>query len=132
MGMFDYIRCEKPLPDGYTGELQTKEFDCEMVTHVISSAGRMMLDRGEWETVPAAERRHPDPNDLLHWVGSMRRVPRYVDANMHGMVTFGGLETIGFEPDERYGPQGRPVYRDHDYVAKFTDGELVSIETDLT
>lgn len=134
MGMFDYIRCETPLPDGYTGALQTKEFDCEMVTHIISADGRMMLDRGGWESVPKAERPYPDAadDDFKSMCGCIRRVPKYEDAHYHGRVHFGGLETIGHEPDERYGPAGRPIYRDHDYVAKFTDGKLVSIEIDLT
>lgn len=140
MGMFDYIRCEVPLPDGYQPtELQSKEFGCEMVTHVISRDGRMMLDNGCWELVPVLERRmwkaewgdspeaekeHP----LEAACGCMRRVPKYEDANFHGIVNFGALEIVGYEPNERYGPKGRPIYKDHDYNAKFTDGQLVAIE----
>jgi hypothetical protein len=37
MSLFDYIVCEAPLPDGFTGELQTKDLGCYMLTHVISS-----------------------------------------------------------------------------------------------
>jgi hypothetical protein len=48
MGMFDYLRCEVPLPDGARpAELQTKDFDCDMLTHVISSTGQLLLDQGE-------------------------------------------------------------------------------------
>jgi hypothetical protein len=32
MGMFDYVRCGVPLPDGFEGELQSKDFDCAMST----------------------------------------------------------------------------------------------------
>ena len=44
--MFDYLRCEVPLPDGFTGELQTKDFACDIATHVITKGGRLMLDKG--------------------------------------------------------------------------------------
>jgi hypothetical protein len=49
------------------------------------------------------------------------------DANFHGMFCFGGLETIGYEPDARFGARGRPIYKDHAYEAKFTDGHLIEI-----
>lgn len=128
MGMFDYIRCEVPLPDGWiSDELQTKDFDCEMVTHVITADGRLLLDRGDWEEVPKEERPYPDAEDFRALFGSIRRVPKTVDANFHGVVEFYGLEVVGYEPDERYGPRGRPVYKSHDYLAKFTDGKLVEI-----
>lgn len=67
MGMFDYIKCEAPLPDGFDGELQTKDFDCEMTTHIITKDGRLML-------------------------GSIRRVHKYEDANFHGLVHFYGTD----------------------------------------
>jgi hypothetical protein len=131
MGMFDRIRCDVPLPDGWEpDELQTKDFDCEMVTHIISAAGRLLLDQGRYEEVPKADRPYPDDDELLGLVGSIRRVPKYVDAEFHGVVNFYGLETTGYEPDDRYGPRGRPIYKSHDYLAKFTDGQLVSITLD--
>jgi hypothetical protein len=47
MGMFDYIRCEVPLPDGANPpELQIKDFDCDMLTHVISPDGQLLLEGG--------------------------------------------------------------------------------------
>lgn len=133
MGMFDYIKCEVPLPDGWSGELQSKDFDCEMVTHVISSDGRLMVDRGHNEMVPllerpywkaewgndeAAEKKHP----LEALQGCMRRVKNYVDSKHHGMVRFYGTETIGKDAE------GYPKYKWHEYSAKFTDGQLMSIE----
>lgn len=139
MGMFDYIRCEVPLPDGWQApELQTKDFDCEMVWHIISKDGRLMLDRGHNETVPLMERplwraewgdsKEAEKEHLIDALcGSMRRVPKYVDANFHGIVHFYGLETTGYEPNERYGALGKPIYKSHAYDAKFTDGQLVEI-----
>ncbi len=115
MGMFDYIKCEVPLPDGWTGELQSKDFDCEMVEHIISKDGRLMLERGHNEEVPRNERPYPDakPGTLESICGIMRRVPKYEDANFHGMVNF-------------YGTDGKGGW--HEYNAKFTDGRLMSIE----
>lgn len=131
MGLFDYVRCEAPLPDGYQGELQTKEFpDPYMLTHVITKDGRLMQAHIlRIEEVPEAERPYPNEpkGSILRWAGSQRVVTELRDTNFHGMFTFGGLETIGYEPDEKYGPRGRPVYCDHDYVAKFTDGQLIEI-----
>lgn len=106
MGMFDYVRVEPPLPDGWEASLlQTKDFDCELVTHIITAEGRMMLDTAGF------------------WNGE----PNYKDANFHGFVSLIGIETVGHEPDDRYGPNGRPIYKSHDYLAKFTDGQLVEI-----
>lgn len=133
MGLFDYVRCENPLPDGYVGELQTKDFDDPyMLTHVISKNGRLMrciLSRVE--EVPKQERPYPNDDGILGWAGSQRCITELRDANYHGMFFFGGLETTGYEPDERYGRRGRPIYKSHDYIAKFTDGQLVEIILDL-
>lgn len=51
MGMFDTVRCEKPLP----GEpkppegawLQTKDFDCTMETYTITAAGKLRNETGD-------------------------------------------------------------------------------------
>ena len=131
MGMFDYIRCELPLPDGWeSDELQTKDFDCQMVTHVITKDGRLMLDNGHYEEVPLLERR----NWKVEWgtsveaqkehivettAGRIRRVPKMEDANFYGIVNFYGLELEV--------AKGRPFYVGHNYNAKFTDGQLAEI-----
>lgn len=114
MGMFDYVRCDVPLPDNWKpDELQTKDFDCEMVTHIISADGRLLLDRGYYEDVPLAERPYPDaePDDWRSLCGILRRVQKYEDANFHGLVNFYG------------GDQGDW----HHYNAKFTNGQLIEI-----
>lgn len=137
--MFDRIKCEVPLPDGWVpDELQTKDFDCEMIEHRISAGGRLLLDNGHNEMVPIFDRplwkrEWGDSEDarkehaLEAACGCMRRVPKYEDSNFHGVVNFYGNETTGYEPDERYGTRGRPLYKHHDYNAKFTDGNLVEI-----
>ncbi len=101
MGMFDYIRCEVPLPDGFTGEMQTKDLGCMLKTHIITAGGRLMVDEaGTFE--------HPE---------------RMADANWHGFINFYGSEG----DSNNRGPNS--TYRWHEYKAKFTDGQLVGIET---
>lgn len=73
-----------------------------------------MLDRGHNEIAPQAERRYPNakPGTFDSMCGVLRRVPKYEDANFHGVVNF-------------YGSEGG---RWHEYNAKFTDGQLVVID----
>lgn len=118
MGMFDYLRCEVPLPDGFTGELQTKDFERTMGEHVITKDGRLVLAILERvDGVPKAERPYPDadPGSFEELIGSTRPVWRHEDANYHGIVNFYGGEYV----DSKY------VW--HEYNAKFTDGDLVEI-----
>jgi len=102
MGLFDYILCEVPLPDGFTGELQTKDLGCYLLTHVITRDGRLLLqhvDRIDYE--------------LETRITSLR------DANFHGMLRF-------------YGSRDREndTWEWHEYNAKFVHGQLMSIERD--
>jgi hypothetical protein len=42
MGMFDWIECELPLPDGFKGEgLQTKSLNCALEHYVITVDGKL-------------------------------------------------------------------------------------------
>jgi hypothetical protein len=71
--MFDYIRCEVPLPDGWNARaLQTKDLGRDMAQHVITKEGRLML------APPYDERIRCGP----------------VDANFHGMLRFYGSEAL--------------------------------------
>jgi hypothetical protein len=131
MGMFDYVRCEVPLPDGWAAdELQTKDFDCELVTHVITKEGRLMLERiDSTEFVPKEERPYPTEDGLMGMCGMLRCTKSLHDSSFHGVVNFYGSETLGYEPPQPGDQFRRPIYKSHDYHAKFTDGQLVSIET---
>lgn len=106
MGMFDYVRVEVPLPDGWEGPmlLQTKDFDCMMETFEIRQDGTLWVERGtvskrQWQQV-----------------------------EFHGWIHFYGYERIR--------PAANPPYFDpsehrwHEYKAKFTDGVLVEIVLD--
>ena len=51
MGMFDYVQCDYPLPDGRVVEgpvFQTKDFDCGLDTIRITRAGRLVLQ--DWHS----------------------------------------------------------------------------------
>ncbi len=112
MGMFDYIRCEMPLPDGFTGELQTKDLDCEMDVYLIRADGTLAILKFDLELLPQEQWDHPDPDDPLHPFGRHRRVnERYNAVDYHGMLNF-------------YGGQGDYW---HEYLSKFTDGRLVEV-----
>lgn len=115
MGLFDYVRCEVPLPDGFEGELQTKDFylPC-MLRHVITKDGRFMeMVLIRTELVPENERPYPDSP----FIGCMRSITEMKDANFHGILNFYGHE----------GNRADGTWKWHEYNAKFTDGRLVEI-----
>lgn len=115
MGMFDYVRCRVPLPDGFEGGLQCKDFDCELTMIEIREDGTLWIERFEHEEVPADERPHPDPTDPLHFIGMLRRInERWEQIEHHGDMCFYGSE----------GEYGEPSYRWHEYVARFSEGTL--------
>ena len=118
MGMFDYVKCEVPLPDGWTGELQTKDLCCEMITHTITAEGRLICERiTNWEEIPKDQRPYPDAEDWRQVIGSVRRHRIKDDANYHGWLNFYGYE----------GKHGDGSWKWHEYNAKFTEGNLVEI-----
>ncbi|WP_161626317.1 hypothetical protein [Sphingobium ummariense] len=111
MGMFDTIRCEIPLSDGFTGEMQTKDFDCVLGTLLIRVDGRLMIEDCDWEDVPLAER----PDLKLPFIGSHRAINRrWRDLDFHGEFCFYG--------------SGESASDWHEYTARFTHGALESIE----
>jgi len=58
--MFDRVRCEIPLPDGFAGEMQTKDFDCVLSTLLIRADGRLMIEECDWEECRSKSGRTPD------------------------------------------------------------------------
>jgi hypothetical protein len=115
MGMFDYIRCDYPLPDGWQppGLLQTKDFDCDMVCHVITADGDLVLETIEYSyEVPQSERPYPDATGLMKWAGSICSVKSCRKVQFNGWLNF-------------YGHDAGRIWRE--YNAKFTDGKIVEI-----
>lgn len=110
MGMFDQVYCEIPLPDGFEGEMQTKDFDCVLSKLLIRADGRLMIEQYDWEQVPLEER----PNPKFPFLGSRRAInKRWRDLDFHGDFRFYGSEGSDSEW--------------HEYSARFTHGGLESI-----
>jgi hypothetical protein len=137
MGLYDTVKCDVPLPDGWTGtDMQSKDLDCGMDTYRISADGRLMQRYvAELVPVPESEWEYVGDSDPLHaiWHEQSKTKPVWEerDTNYHGYLTFYGTEVVGYEPGDLkiFGPKGRPVYRWHEYKAKFTDGNLVGIDS---
>lgn len=112
MGMFDDIRYSGALPDGITGEdcessFQSKDLECALTQYEIREDGRLWFLAFEL----VARQRGPDmPGESPF----ERRNERWLDSEYHGMLRFYG--------NDRHGAW-------HEYVAKFTDGNLVEIVT---
>lgn len=105
MGMFDNVECEVPLPDGLVGQVfQTKDFDMpSMDTYTIRADGRLIRKRNSFY-LPDWEQDQP---------------PETEDVNFHGFLNF--YTSSGERSDGSW--------QWHEYKAKFTDGQLVDIET---
>lgn len=95
MGMFDYITCDMPLPEGSGGvrEWQTKDLDCSMSHYAIRSDGRLVDARIRMEPKAGA----PDAPEFMsqeyidyrrEW-WEMKEGPD-VPVNFTGAVTFYG------------------------------------------
>ena len=114
MGMFDHVQSEVPLPDGFTGELQSKSLDCSLTTILIRADGRLLIKDREFEIVPVSER--PFPNDpKRHLFGATRVTSEsWRDLDFHGDFEFCGYEWS--------------VEKWHGYIARFTNGQLQYIK----
>jgi hypothetical protein len=73
MGLFDYIVCEVPLPDGFTGELQTKDLGCYLLTHIITKDGRLMLEHVDRRIALDTDDQSPNFDETLRFYGSRDR-----------------------------------------------------------
>jgi hypothetical protein len=114
MGMFDYVQSEVPLPDGYTGKLQTKSFDSCLTTILIRADGRLLEKNDEYETVPVSERPFPN-HPTKQFFGSRRLIKEnWRELNFHGDFEFYGSE------------RGTGAW--HGYIARFTHGQLEYIK----
>jgi len=122
MGMFDWLDCKYPLPDGHVSkdhEFQTKDTPLQFLeVYTITAAGRLVADECHYEEVTKEfwERVEKDAKASDDLRGRVRRVvdSADVDQNFHGaLVFYGDSETDGFW---------------RTYRARFTDGALVRIE----
>lgn len=120
MGMFDYIKCEAPLPETPVAPpsniFQTKDTpDQYMTIYTITADGCLTWRPYHMEEVPKAERPYPDDDGILGLRGCMRRVesqPERLD--YHGDIEF-------YEGDHKNGSWW-------EYRARFTNGKLERID----
>lgn len=94
MGMFDYFRCEAPLPGPKPNKaFQTKDLGCDLGVHTLTAEGLLMEDvLVEVQEVPQAERPFPDApdDDLRSIVGSVRSIREKRLSCFTGVVNFYG------------------------------------------
>ena len=93
MGMFDYLRCEMPMPDGRSVpevEFQTKSLWCGMDRFTITAAGRLIYHRHRYEAGKAEDERVGFGRPV--WVGDF-------DMDYHGDLRIGGTTSDGIELD---------------------------------
>jgi len=107
MGMFDYVRVEYPMPQGWQDrEFQTKGTEAmAMDTYVISQEGRLLYEDYRLE-----------PTDELNFFGLplLRRADkRLVDTEFHGDLRFYDFEI----PNDCHSELV-------DWQARFTNGQL--------
>ena len=121
MGMFDYIKCEWPLPETETPPpsfeaFQTKDTpDQYMTLYTITADGRLTWRPYTMETVPKAERPYPYDDGMLGLVGWRRRVEA-------------DEETLPFHGDIEFYTSNNPDVGWWEYRARFTEGRLLKIE----
>lgn len=117
--MFDYIKCELPLPKTDVQPpgcvFQTKDTpDQYMTVYTITKDGNLSWRPYLMDEVSKSERPYPDDNGLLGLMGSYRRVegePENVD--FHGDIFF----YTSKEPDGWF-----------EYRARFTEGRCSKID----
>lgn len=123
MGMFDYLVCEHPLPDGRVIEgavWQTKDGPCDMGVVRITTDGRIEFQVCRWDEVPNKERPYfgkPEwkRGGLFQLHGSIKRVvERTSGADFTGTVNF--YRSVPLSEKEW-----------EEYIAVFVDGHLVAI-----
>lgn len=112
MGMYDFITCHYPLPDGSQGKTeQTKDFfDTCGAHHEITEDGVLLVDFGVWRDVPKEQRTYPDaPDDSWRaMAGSMHWEHRLV-AQHH----YSGAIGVG------------------DWTVFFIDGKVIAVRPDM-
>lgn len=108
MGMFDYMICEMPLPDGSSTkgrEFQTKSFDNVMTKYVITTKGHLYEHKWDYEWIE--DENHFLKGYIQKVEGSFRQEHL---TDYHGDIIFYDSKKIS------------EVWRD--YYARFTDGKV--------
>lgn len=127
--MYDYIKCEYPLPgdppewvreNALDGVCQTKDTDAMfMETYTITADGRLVHHTVRYEAVPENERPYfgkPEwESEFMRLCGSVRSVPT------------GAVELSDYHGDLRF-YTSNDAGKFYEYVARFTNGVLQQIK----
>lgn len=129
--MFDYVRCELPLPacDGFL--FQTKDTASQrMMHHTITSVGRLILHDYQMEATPEGELPYRDApkGSFLRLFGSIRKVEgseRDVDQEFDGDLIF--YPDVQYEHDDHF----RATFRSGtcQEVCHLTNGQWIRVWT---
>lgn len=106
MGMFDYIKCEHPLPDGFDPaphEWQTKDLECQLLEYIITPDGRLV-----WKYDPGE-----GPDEVMG--GEL--------ADFTGTITFYASNITGGSPSGVCTKNDEPPWS-REYQALFVDGKI--------
>lgn len=105
MGMFDYLICEHPLPDGdmQKAVFQTKSLDSDLEYYRISGDGRLYRALGVIGELDPHEEEYDHLAGLPEWEGPLP---------FHGEVTF-------YDMDKQ-----RQWF---EYIARFSEGHLLQL-----
>ena len=113
MGMFDWVDCKYPLPDGFVLPVQnnfdlfqTKDLECFMNRYTITEDGELLLTKIDYEN-----NHNNQPTKI----------------NYHGIITFYGSNIRGVSARGYITKNDEPLWK-REYEAKFTDGKLVEIK----
>lgn len=125
MGMFDYIRCNLPLPDAPPPELefQAKDTDDQFLTqYEIREDGTLWKEECDFE-----DHSDPEAEGIRRLFGMMTRVnQRWVPALYEGDLEFYTSNITASGPQGCVTSDGGPAYS-WDYVAKFVNGKVTEI-----
>ena len=131
MGMFDWVRCDAPLPTPAAQGLQfqSKDLECGLDHYIITAAGRLVRLTWDWEDIPLTE----SPGRLRP---ACRRVPgseQRIDMTWNGLLTFYGDAHTGevaairmSDGEDILHPGPPPPW--YEFTALFADGQLQRID----
>jgi hypothetical protein len=114
MGMFDYIRCEYPLPDPEYQDLdyQTKSLDRQLNSYTITEDGRLLWHYVQYEIIPEHQREPPLSPPVFREVEGSRED---IEMLFHGTINFYMTYPEDMKDDE---------YEWVEYQACFTHGKV--------
>ena len=125
MGMFDWLKCEYPLPKKMEGVslYQTKSFTNLMEQYRISEDGSLyhtpcLLEFVEEQDRPNYGTKEWDENPLTKLIGLAKEIPQEEKRVYYD----GGVDFYWYDAPNRMS---------HDYKAIFLDGKLVDIKYTL-